>query len=94
MFSYGAGRGGEPKPVFGIRNLLILKSAKSLKSPEATSSGTKWAQIDEFSFDPVSLHLILAGFQTSSGGGLQTFIEGAGGDPSHLTIGLSHDILL
>jgi hypothetical protein len=50
--------------VFGNRNLLILKSAESLKSPEATSSGRKWAQIDEFSFFQVSLRLILAGFET------------------------------
>ena len=67
------GGGVEPKPVFGIRNLLILKSAESLKSPKATSSGTKWAQINEFSFDPVSLHLILPGFQTKFGRGFADF---------------------
>jgi len=42
--SIGAGRGGEPKPLFEIRKLLISQSPKSLKSPEPTFSGTNWAQ--------------------------------------------------
>jgi len=43
-FTYGAGRGGEPKPVFEIRKLLIRQSTESLKSLEPTSIGTIRAQ--------------------------------------------------
>jgi hypothetical protein len=41
------GGGSNLTHVFILRKLLILKSTQSLKSPEATSLGTNWAQSAE-----------------------------------------------